>query len=269
MTDQLTKAEAFKAFHTRPQPLLLPNPWDVGSAKYFAHMGFEALASTSLGQKSSEGDIVANADAILSNLKAICDATDLPVNADLENCFADDPEEATKLMARACEAGAVGASIEDATGDRDNPIYEFELTVDRVRAAVEAVRSLPVPFMLTARAEGLLFGHGDIDDIIKRLLAFEAAGADCLYAPGLKTIPEMKQVMDAVSTPVNIVMGFADPNITLAELAEIGVRRVSIGAGFYRVAMAAAVDAAQQMKDGDFIFVNDMIGIGKLYSAFG
>ncbi|MEC8171933.1 MAG: isocitrate lyase/phosphoenolpyruvate mutase family protein, partial [Pseudomonadota bacterium] len=116
MTDQLTKAEAFKVFHTRPQPLLLPNPWDVGSAKYLAHMGFEALASTSLGQKSSEGDIVANADAILSNLKAICDATDLPVNADLENCFADDPEEAAKLMARACEAGAVGASIEDATG---------------------------------------------------------------------------------------------------------------------------------------------------------
>ena len=269
MTSQQSKAETFRAFHDRPQPLLLPNPWDAGSAKLFEHLGFEAQASTSLGASGIHGRTVAYADSILENLRQICEATDLPVNADLENCFADAPEDAAKMIARACEAGAVGASIEDATGLRDAPIYDFDLTVERVQAAVEAVRALEIPFTLTARAEGLLYGHGDIDDIIKRLTAFEAAGADCLYAPGLKTIAEMKVVMEAVSKPVNIVMGFADPNITLAELAGIGVRRVSIGAGLYRVAMAAALDAAREMKDGGFTFVNDMIGIRDLRGAFG
>ena len=269
MSTQQSRAEIFKAFHDRPQPLLLPNPWDAGSAKLFADMGFEALASTSLGASAIHGRTVANADSVLENLKAICAATHLPVNADLENCFADAPEEAAKMMAQACEAGAVGASIEDATGVREAPIYDFDLTVERVQAAVEAVRTLSIPFMLTARAEGLLCGHGDIDEIIKRLQAYEAAGADCLYAPGLKTIAEMKIVMAAVSKPVNIVMGFADPNITLAELAEIGVRRVSIGAGLYRAAMTTAVNAAQEMKDGGFTFVNDMISVRNLRTAFG
>lgn len=269
MSDQKSKAETFKAFHTRPQPLLLPNPWDVGSAKFFADLGFEALASTSLGASGIHGTTVATAERIIDNLKVICEATDLPVNADLENCFADAPEEAAKMMVQACNAGAVGASIEDATGKRGEPIYDFSLTVERVEAAVEAVRALPIPFTLTARAEGLLYGHGDIDEIIRRLQAFEAAGADCLYAPGLKTIPEMKTVMSAVSKPVNIVMGFADPNITLEELAEIGVRRVSIGAGLYRVAMNSAIAAAQEMKDGGFTFVSDMVGIKEMRSAFG
>lgn len=269
MTDQESKAKLFESFHTRPQPLLLPNPWDVGSAKLLASLGFEALATTSLGVSVMNGATSTTAEDVLANCRAICEASDLPVNADLENCFADAPEDAAKLIPLACEAGAVGASIEDATGQRDAPIYEFELTVERVQAAIEAARALPIPFMLTARAEGLLYGHGDLDEIIRRLQAFEAAGADCLYAPGLKTIDEMRIVMEAVTKPVNIVMGFADPNITLSQLAEIGVRRVSIGAGFSRVAMQAMMTAAAEMKAGRFKFIEGMIGIGDLRSGFG
>jgi 2-methylisocitrate lyase-like PEP mutase family enzyme len=269
MIDQLTKAKQFRDFHARQQPLLLPNPWDAGSARLFEHLGFEAQATTSLGASAIRGTTQAAAEPILENIRVICEATDLPVNADLENCFADDPTAAAEMIGRACEAGAVGGSIEDATGIRDDPIYEFSLTVERVQAAVEAARAQPVPFMLTARAEGLLHRDPDIDDVIERLLAFEKAGADCLYAPGLKTIAEMKLVTDAVSTPVNVVMGFADPNITLPELAEIGVRRISIGAGLYRVAFRSALEAAQQMKDGRFNFISDMIGARELRAAFG
>lgn len=269
MIDQQAKAEAFRDFHARETPLLLPNPWDAGSTRFLASLGFEALASTSLGATAIHGTTTAAADLILENLREICAATDLPVNADLENGFADAPEEAAKIFARAAEAGAVGASIEDATGDRDDPIYAFTLAVERVEAAVEAAKALPIPFTLTARAEGLLHRRGDIGEIIRRLQAFEAAGADCLYAPGLKTIAEMKQVVDAVRTPVNVVMGFADPSITLEELAAIGVRRVSIGGGIYRVAMRAAMAAAEEMKNGGFTFVGQMLDARKLRQMLG
>jgi len=268
MTDQQSKANAFRALHERDEPFLIPNPWDAGSAKLLANLGFEALATTSLGVSVSDGALSTSADAVLENLRAICAATELPVNADLENCFADEPDAAASLFPRAYEAGAVGASIEDATGRRDDPIYGFNLTVERVHAAVEIAKTLPQPFTLTARAEGLLYGVGDLDEIIKRLLAFEELGADVLYAPGLKTIEEMKVVMDAVSTPVNIVMGFADPDITLDQLTEIGVRRVSIGGGFSRVALNAMMGAAREMKAGNFGFVRDMIGIKEVGDAF-
>ena len=269
MTDQQSKAERFRDLHARPVPFLIPNPWDAGSAKLLTSLGFEALATTSAGACFTLGTTTAAPEPILENCRAICAATDLPVNIDLENCFADDPAEAAKMIPLSHEAGAVGGSIEDATGDSDNPIYEFSLTVERVQAAVEAARALPTPYMLTARAEGLLFGVGDIDEIVRRLLAFEEAGADVLYAPGLKTVAEMKIVMDAVSKPVNIVMGFADPAITLEQLGEIGVRRVSIGAGLSRVALNAFMKAAQEMKDGRFTFINDMIGFGDVKRGFG
>lgn len=269
MTDQNEKAQKFRDLHERAAPFLIPNPWDAGSAKLLASMGFDALATTSLGASCSDGSTKASADPIIENLRAICAATDLPVNADLENCFADEPADAAALFPRAYEAGAVGASIEDATGRSGDPIYGFNLTVERVHAAVEMAKTLPQPFTLTARAEGLLYGIGDLDEIIKRLLAFEEVGADVLYAPGLKTIDEMKIVMEAVSKPVNIVMGFADPNITLDQLAAIGVRRVSIGGGLARVALNAMTGAAQEMKAGRFGFVNDMIGIKELRGAFG
>lgn len=269
MTDQLTKATRFRELHERPEPLLLPNPWDAGSAKLLASLGFEALASTSLGASCVRGTTLAEPEPILENLRDICDATDLPVNADLENCFADAPEEAAGMIGRACEAGAVGGSIEDATGDAGKPIYDFGLTLERVQAAIEAARAQPIPFTLTARAEGLLYGVGELDEIVRRLQAFEEVGADVLYAPGLKTIHEMKVVMDAVGKPVNIVMGYADPTITLEQLAEIGVRRVSIGAGLSRVALNAAMGAAREMKAGRFGFIQDMIGVGNLRGAFG
>ena len=269
MTDQTAKAQKFQALHEQPEPFLIPNPWDAGSAKLLASLGFDALATTSLGVACIDGATKTSAEAILQNCRAICDASDLPVNADLENCFADAPDEAAALIPRAYEAGAVGASIEDATGRAEDPIYDFNLTVERVHAAIEMAKTLPQPFMLTARAEGLLYGVGDLDDIIKRLQAFEAAGADVLYAPGLKTLEEMKAVTGAVGKPVNIVMGFADPAITLDQLAGIGVRRVSIGGGLSRVALNAMMGAAREMKAGRFGFIKDMIAITELRGAFG
>jgi len=268
MTDQATKAARFRALHERPEPLLLPNPSDAGTARLLAGLGFEALATTSLGVASVVGRTRASRQEILDNCRTINEATPLPVNADLENCFADDPAEAATMIQAACEYGAVGASIEDYTGDSRAPIYEFGLAVDRVRAAVEVARALPVPFVLTARAEGLLHGVHDLDETIKRLQAFADAGADVLYAPGLRTLDQMRAVVSSVGKPVNVVMGFADPSITLEQLGEIGVRRVSIGAALARVALKSFVDAARQMRAGRFGFVTEMMPISELHEAF-
>lgn len=267
MTDQAARAATFRALHEQSRPLLLPNPWDAGSARMLAALGFEALATTSLGVAVAAGHTPATRQEVLDNVRLISAATRLPVNADLENCYADDPAEAATMIADACAAGAVGGSIEDFTGDRQAPIYDFGLAVERVHAAVEAARAQPVPFVLTARAENLLHGVSDLDDTIKRLQAFEEAGADVLYAPGLHTLAEMRTVVSAVRKPLNVVMGFADPSITLDQLAEIGVGRVSIGGGLARVALAAFLDAAKRMRAGDFGFVTDMIPVAGLASA--
>ena len=268
MRSQSEKAVAFRALHERPGIFVIPNPWDAGSAKLLAHLGFEALATTSLGVANALGRARASADEVLENLRAIADATPLPVNADLENGWADAPKEAAAIFARACACGAAGGSLEDATGDPARPIYDFGLAVERVHAAVEAVRALPAPFVLTARAEGLLYGVGDLDEIVRRLQAFEQAGADVLYAPGLRTLAQMQAVVGAVKRPLNVVMGFADPTITLEQLGEIGVRRVSIGGAFSRVALRAFLDAAQEMRAGRFGFVTRMAGVGELRAAF-
>ncbi len=268
MTDQAAAAVRFRELHERPEPLLLPNPWDPGTARLLASLGFEALATTSLGVANQLGRRRASRQAILGNLRAISDATPLPVNADLENCYADDPAEAATMIADACAAGAVGASIEDATGDPRAPIYDFGLAVERVHAAVEAARALPIPFVLTARAENLLWQAGDLDDTISRRRAFEEAGADVLYAPGLRTLDEMRAVVSSVSGPVNVVMGFADPEITLAQLAEIGVRRVSIGGALSRVALRSFMDAAKEMRAGHFGFVTRMAPLTDLHPLF-
>ncbi|MEV5494890.1 isocitrate lyase/phosphoenolpyruvate mutase family protein [Nonomuraea fuscirosea] len=268
MTDQAAAALRFRELHERPEPLLLPNPWDPGTARLLASLGFEALATTSLGVANQLGRRRASRQAILGNLRAINDATPLPVNADLENCYADDPAEAATMIADACAAGAVGASIEDATGDPRAPIYDFGLAVERVHAAVEAARALPIPFVLTARAENLLWQAGDLDDTISRLRAFEEAGADVLYAPGLRTLDEMRAVVSSVGGPVNVVMGFADPEITLAQLAEIGVRRVSIGGALSRVALRSFMDAAKEMRAGRFGFVTRMAPLTDLHPPF-
>lgn len=268
-TDQAAKAAAFRALHERPEPVLLPNPWDAGTARLLAGLGFEALATTSLGVANTLGRTRASRQEVLDNCRVVSEATALPVNADLENGFADDPAEAAKMIELACAVGAVGASLEDATANPRAPIYPFGLAVDRVRAAVEVTRGLPVPLMLTARAENLLYGVGDLGETIRRLQAFEEAGADVLYAPGLRTLADMRTVVSSVSKPVNVVMGFADPSITLEQLGEIGVRRVSIGGALSRLALKSFMDGAREMRAGRFGFVRDLPPISDLYKAFG
>ena len=243
MTAQSEKAAAFRALHERPGAFIIPNPWDAGTAKLLASLGFEALATTSLGLANSLGRVdgtnTVSRNEVLENCRVIAEATALPVNADLENCYADEPRAAAEMIRLAASAGVVGGSIEDATGNPDRPIYDFALAVERVQAAVEVARSLPVPFLLTARAENLLHGRLDLDDTIRRLQAFEKAGADVLYAPGVRDLATIRTVVSAVTRPVNVVMSAADPAITAAQLAEAGVKRISVGGALSRLALAA------------------------------
>ena len=268
MDNHAGKAAVFRELHARPRPFLIPNPWDRGSALILESMGFEALATTSLGLANMLGQEGVTLKQVLDNCREISEATRLPVNADLENGFADEPREAAKAIRLACEHGAVGGSIEDSTGDRSKPIYDFNLALERVQASVEVARSLPVPFMLTARAENFLWGRRDMDDTIRRLQAFEAAGADVLYAPGLHSLAEIRTVTSALKKPFNLVMGFADPSITLDQLGQAGVRRVSIGGGLSRVALKAFMDAARQMREGNFGFLTQMASIAEVRKAF-
>ena len=228
-------------------------------------MGFEALATTSLGLANTLGSATVSLDAIIENCRMIADATDLPVNADLENCGADDPKTAAKAIARAAEAGVVGGSIEDFTGDPRKPIYDFSLAVERVQAAVEAARALPIPFTLTARAENLLHGRNDLDDTIKRLQAFEAVGADVLYSPGVRDIDTIRTVVSSVGKPFNLVMGFADPTLTLTQLSEAGVKRISVGGAMERYALAAFSEMRPRNEGwGAFTYVREMAPIAEI-----
>jgi 2-methylisocitrate lyase-like PEP mutase family enzyme len=269
MRSQTEKAEAFVALHARPGAFVIPNPWDAGTARLLAAMGFEALATTSLGFANTLGTADVSLDAIIGNCRTIAAATDLPVTADLENCGADEPQAAARAIGRAAEAGAVGGSIEDSTGDPGRPIYDFTLAVERVQAAVEAARALPFPFTLTARAENLLHGQGDLDDTIRRLRAFEAAGADVLYSPGVRDIDTIRTVVSALNKPFNLVMGFADPTLTVGQLSAAGVKRISVGGAMSRFALAAFLQSAREMKDnGSFSFVTAMAPIRDIRDAF-
>jgi len=269
MRTQMQKAEAFRALHARPGAFIIPNPWEAGTAKLLAAMGFEALATTSLGLANMQGRSTVSLDAIIDNCRVIAEATDLPVNADLENGGADDPKTAAEAIARAAEAGVVGGSIEDSTGDRDKPIYEFSLAVERVQAAVEAARALPFPFTLTARAENLLWGRNDLDNTIKRLQAYEAVGADVLYSPGVYDIVTIRTVVSSLTKPFNLVMGFADPTLTVDQIAAAGVKRISVGGAMARHALAAFLRSAHEMKDqGAFTFVRDMAPVKEVKAAF-
>ena len=269
MTSQLEKAVRFKQLHDRPGAFVIPNPWDAGTACLLTSLGFEALATTSLGLAITLGRGTVTPAEILANCKAIADATSLPVSADLENCGADEPAAAAQMIRLASEAGAVGGSIEDATGNAGRPIYDFSLAVERVQAAVEVARRLPVPFLLTARAENFVCGRSDLDDTVRRLQAFEAAGADVLYAPGLKDLATIKTVVAAVSKPVNVVMTHADPSLTLADLEAAGVKRISVGGSIARYAMAAFLKAGREMKEaGSFTFVRDALPSAVLKASF-
>ena len=254
---QAEKAQAFRALHQRESAFIIPNPWDVGSARLLAHLGFEALATTSMGYAFSLGrrDNTLDREQVLAHARDISSATELPVSADLENGFGDSPAIAAETIKLAAAAGVIGGSIEDATGRADHPIYEIDHAVERVRAAVEAARSLSFPFTLTARAENYLHGRPDLKDTIRRLLAYQAAGADVLYAPGLATKDEIAAVVRAVDRPVNVVMGLKGVQLSLAELSALGVKRVSVGSALSRAALGAFLRAAREMREhGTFTF---------------
>jgi 2-methylisocitrate lyase-like PEP mutase family enzyme len=252
---------------------VIPNPWDAGTARLLASLGFEALATTSLGLANSLGRVdgtngVSRAQ-VIENCRAIAAATELPVNADLENGYADEPRAAAEIIRLAAAAGVSGGSIEDATGDPRRPIYEFAHAVERVQAAVEVARALPVPFMLTARAENLLHGRPDLDDTIRRLQAFEKAGADVLYAPGVRDLATIRTVVSSVTRPVNVVMSAADPDLTVAQLASVGVKRISVGGALSRLALAAFLKGAREMAErGGFTWMRDTVPSRDLKDVF-
>ncbi|AAN67131.1 MULTISPECIES: isocitrate lyase/PEP mutase family protein [Pseudomonas] len=274
MDVQTLRAEAFKALHERDGAFVIPNPWDAGSAKLLASLGFEALATTSaglafsLGRPDAEGAL--SLDDTLDNAGEIVDATALPVAADLENGFGDLPEDCAQTILRAAEIGLVGGSIEDASGRSDAPIYDFGLAVERVRAAVQAARSLPFPFTLCARAENLLHGRMDLDDTILRLQAYAEAGADVLYAPGLRTVEEVRAVVQAVAPrPVNVLMGMAGVPLSVNQLQDLGVRRVSVGSSLARAALGAFYQAAQEIRDeGTFGYGEQAMPFAQLNDLF-
>jgi 2-methylisocitrate lyase-like PEP mutase family enzyme len=270
MRSQAEKGRLFRELHARPGLLILPNPWDAGTAKLLASLGFEALATTSLGMANSLGRVdgegsVSRAE-LLENCRIIAEATDLPVNADLENGYADDPKEAASILRDAAEVGVVGGSIEDWSGER---IYDFNHAVERVAAGVEVARSLPVPFTFVARAENLIRGRPDLDDTIKRLQAFEKAGADVLYAPGLRDLAMMRTVVQSIGKPLNVVMSAADPALTAAEMEAVGVKRLSVGGALSRLALAAFMNGAREMRErGGFTWIREATPTNDLTAVF-
>jgi 2-methylisocitrate lyase-like PEP mutase family enzyme len=256
------KYRAFRALHERPGIFVIPNPWNAGTAIILTALGFEALATTSagyafsIGRPDSTTDLTR--DGILENAKAIVDATHLPVSADLQDGFGRTPEMCATTVRLAAEIGLAGGSIEDATGDPQSPIYEFQLAAERIAAAAEAANDSK--FLLTARAENFLHGRPNLDDTILRLQSFEKAGADVLYAPGLPSLEAIREVCASVSKPVNVVMGLKGATFSVEELAAVGVKRISVGGAFARAALGAFVRAAREVKDkGTFNFAADAI----------
>jgi 2-methylisocitrate lyase-like PEP mutase family enzyme len=256
---QYEKALRFQELHRKPGVFLIPNPWDAGSARLLAGLGFEAFATSSAAAAGVLGrrDGRMTRDESLANARIIVEATELPVAADLEHGFGDDPTAAAETIRLAAEVGLVGGSIEDARPYRENPIYDIALATERVAAAVQAARSLPFPFTLAARAENYVRGNPNLDDTIKRLVAYEQAGADVLFAPGLPDLAAVRAVCSAVSKPVNFAVGGRGRSFSVAELAAAGVKRISFAAAFYRTAMTGLMDAAQEAREkGTFGFVD-------------
>jgi 2-methylisocitrate lyase-like PEP mutase family enzyme len=274
MTTQSEKAVIFETLHERKKPFVIGNPWDAGSARILTSLKYEALSTTSAGLAFSLGRkdgtaAVSRAEA-LANAKSIVEATNLPVAADLENGYGHAPEDAAETIRLAAGVGLVGGSIEDATGDEANPIYELEHAVERIAAAAEAAKALQFPFMLVARAENYLHGRPDLGDTIKRLQAFEKAGAAVLYAPGLTQPEDIRTVCASVTRPVNVLMGLKSvPRLTVSQLGELGVRRISIGSGFSRAALTAFLHAAREViDDGTFEFADETLYISELTAMF-
>lgn len=271
---QATLGRTFKDLHDRPGIFVIPNPWDAGSARMLHQLGYEALATTSAGLAFSlgkpDGLGLVTLEETLQNAYTIVSSTPLPVSADLENGYGDDPEHCAETILRAAKIGLVGGSIEDTTGNPDDPIYPFELAVERIKASVKAARSLPFQFTLTARAENLIYGRPDLNDTIRRLQAFSEAGADVLFAPGLKTKEEIEIVVQAVAPkPLNVVMGLGNSPLRLQDLAELGVKRVSLGSSLARAAFGAFYNACKDIRDkGDFSFSADAIPYSAINAMF-
>jgi 2-methylisocitrate lyase-like PEP mutase family enzyme len=271
MTTQTEKGQAFRALHQRDYAFIIPNPWDIGTARLLAHLGFEALASTSAGYACSMGvrDYAVGRKAMIAHVAALASSTNLPVSADLENGFADAPEMVAETINLAAAAGVVGGSIEDATGRAEHPIYEQALAAERVRAAAENARALEFPFTLTARAENYLHGRRDLRDTIQRLQAYQEAGADVLYAPGLTSEDEIATLVHSVDRPVNVLMGIPGASLNLAALSAIGVKRVSVGSALARTALSAFLRAAREMRnDGTFKFAEDAASSREIVAVF-
>jgi 2-methylisocitrate lyase-like PEP mutase family enzyme len=264
---QAQKAEAFRALHARPQAFIIPNPWDVGTARMLAKLGFEALATTSAGFAFSSGvlDNQVGRQSMLAHVAEIAAATDLPVSADLENGFGDDPKTVAETIRLAAATGIVGGSIEDSLDRPGEKVYGIAHAADRVRAAVEAKRALPFPFTLTARAENYLVGITDLADTIRRLQAYQEAGADVLYAPCITTRAEIEAIVSSVDRPVNFLIGTQPQRFTLAELSEMGVRRVSVGSALSMAALGAFLRAAREMREtGTFTYTAEAAGFKEI-----
>jgi 2-methylisocitrate lyase-like PEP mutase family enzyme len=267
----MAKAVRFRELHEGSGAFIIPNPWDVGSARLLVALGFEALATTSSGYAFSVGklDHGISRDEMIAHAAAIVAATDVPVSADLENGFGDEPEVVATTVRMAAAAGLAGCSIEDSTNRPGDPIYELDHAVDRIRAAVEAARGLSIPFTLTARAENYLHGRRDLADTVRRLVAFQEAGADVLYAPGMTDLTEIATLVRSVDRPVNVLAGMQGVHFTLAELSAIGVKRISVGGALSRVALAACIRAAREMRDrGTFTFVDEPISSREISQLF-
>jgi len=264
---QNEKASRFRALHDGPGAFVIPNPWDVGSARLLAGLGFQALATSSGASAISIGkrDGHLSREEALSHSRSIVNATDLPVSADLEKGFGDRPEDVAETVRLAAEAGLVGCTIEDSTGNPDRPLFEFRLAVDRIAAAAQVAKALPFPFCLTARAHNLLYPNPSLKDTILRLQAFEAAGADVLFAPGLPDLDAVRSVCEAVTKPINFMVGIKGKSFSVSELAAAGVRRISLATSLYRAAMTGLFDAAREVKDtGKFGFLDGALTTAEL-----
>ncbi len=270
--DQKAKAQAFRALHETPGHFIFPNPWDGASARILAGRGFKALATSSGAQAATLGrrDGRVSREEALAHCKIIVDATDLPVAADLEKGFADDPAGVAETIRLAAGVGLVGGSIEDATGNPENPLFALDAAVERVATAVEAARRLDFPFTLTARTESFLRGNPDLDDVIRRLKEFERAGADVLFAPGLPDLESVRAVCSAVSRPVNFMVGIPRRSFTVAELTAAGVKRISLATSLYRAAITGLVSAIDEvLESGTFAYVDESIAGQELNRYLG
>ena len=263
----VSESGAFRRLHEGPGAFIIPNPWDVGTARMFAALGFSALATTSAGMAfalgKADGDVGWN--DVLAHCRMIVEATPLPVSADLERGIGDSPDSAAETVVAAAGIGLAGCSLEDYSGDASQPIYDVSLAVERIQAAAEAARALPEDFVLTARCENFLHGRPDLDDTIRRLQAYEQAGADVLYAPGLRDLETIRTVCSSVTKPVNVIMGLPGTTFGVANLEAAGVRRISVGSALARLAYGAVATAAQEMRErGTFTFAEGIIGFAAL-----